>query len=52
MRSKPLVRGCRLDLETGRKFDLICKKQGLKKQQVIESLIRAYILIKEAEGLI
>lgn len=43
MRSKPLVRGCRLDLETGKKFDEIVKEQNLTKQQVLESLIKAYL---------
>ena len=42
-----MVRGCRLDLETGRKFDEIVARQGLRKQDVLEALIKAYLTFFE-----
>ena len=43
LRAKPLVRGCRVDIETGKKFDEAVAKQGTTKQVVLEALIKAYL---------
>lgn len=43
MIQKPKVRSCRLTVEDALEFDRICKEMGVKKQYVLESLIKGWI---------
>lgn len=49
MIQKPRVRSVRLTIEDAQEFDRLCKEMGVKKQYIMESLIKGWIELNKVK---